>query len=244
MTPTTVTVASATELPVVPAVDEEAETAPKNSAPEEPKKVEEPKKMELPPVKLPETSKPETDFAAEAFVPPFSDVPRNAPYRASFDRVNDSGALRPLEAASFRPNDAMTRRDAAMVFGALLGTRPADSPELPFADVLPSDKSAGYLSVLVERGIVGSTKWFRPREAISRAEAAVLLTRASKIAGLPGKSLFSDVADDDTRVAPLNAFSRSLRLKKNLRFDPNAPITRAEFVKMLDTWRERTGKLK
>lgn len=138
----------------------------------------------------------------------------------------------------------MTRKDAAMVFGALLGIRPVDFPELPFADVLPSDTSAGYLSALVERGIVGSTKWFRPREAISRAEAAVLLTRASKIAGIPGKSLFADVSNDDTRVAALNAFSRSLRLKKNIRLDPNAPITRAEFVKMLDTWRERTGKLK
>lgn len=134
----------------------------------------------------------------------------------------------------------MTRRDAAMVLGELLGVDPTDFPSLPFSDVLPSDASAGYIDKLMQKGVIGRAEKFRPNDAVSRAEAAILLARASGLKNVLGHSLFRDVPNNDTRVGLLNAFSIQLRLKKNVKFQPNAPLTRAEFVRMVDTWRQKT----
>lgn len=189
-TTSTVSVASASEALKPSPDDASSESAPKNSAPAEPQKIE----PILPAEKL--TDRPEDILTTPAVVKTetkpaeapkpvetpkakFSDVPQNAGYRASFDRLAAAGALKPLESESFRPNDAMTRRDAAMVLGGLLGIDPSDFPSLPFNDVLPSDPSAGYLDQLLGRGVVGNASAFRPSAAITRAEAAVLIARAS-----------------------------------------------------------------
>lgn len=256
-TTSTVAVASASESLKPSPDDPSAESAPKNSAPAEPQKVE----PILPEEKL--TDRPEDILSAPAPAPvktvtkpaevqkpvetpkaKFSDVPQNAGYRASFDRLVAAGALKPIESEAFRPGDAMTRRDAVMVLGELLGIDPSDFPSLPFSDVLPSDASAGYLDQLLGKGVVGNAQAFRPSDAITRAEAAVLLSRASGLTNVLGHSLFRDVVNDDSRVGLLNAFSVKLKLKKNVKFQPNAPLTRAEFVKMVDTWRQKTGLLK
>lgn len=270
VTSSTVAVASAAESAKPPV--EESEEAPKNAAPSEPEKIEnvlpaeEPKDdsktvLDAPapvkpvetPVAKPEPVKPETPVApvptivekpVQQVSKPFADVPKNVAYRAAFDRLLAAGALEPLSSDKFRPNDSMTRRDAAIVLGELLGVTPSDFPALPYSDVLPSDASAGYLDKLLDLGVVGKAEKFRPNDAISRAEAAVLLVRASKLPNVLGHSLFKDVANDDTRVGLLNAFSVRLKLKKNVKFQPNAPLSRAEFVKMADTWRQKTGLLK
>lgn len=270
VTSSSVAVASAAESAKPPV--EESEEAPKNAAPSEPEKIEnvlpaeEPKDdsktvLDAPapakpvetPVAKPEPVKPETPVTpvptivekpVQQVSKPFADVPKNVAYRAAFDRLLAAGALEPLSSDKFRPNDSMTRRDAAIVLGELLGVTPSDFPALPYSDVLPSDASAGYLDKLLDLGVVGKAEKFRPNDAISRAEAAVLLVRASKLPNVLGHSLFKDVANDDTRVGLLNAFSVRLKLKKNVKFQPNAPLSRAEFVKMADTWRQKTGLLK
>ena len=239
-----------------PSPDESSESAPKNSAPAEPQKVEpvlppeekladRPEDILTAPAPVKTEAKPVTvQKPAEAPKAKFSDVPQNAGYRASFDRLVAAGALKPLESDTFRPGDAMTRRDAVMMLGGLLGVNPSDFPSLPFSDVLPSDDSAGYLDQLLSKGVVGNAAAFRPSATITRAEAAVLLARASGLTNVVGHSLFKDVANDDSRVGLLNAFSVKLKLKRNVKFQPNAPLTRAEFVKMVDTWRQKTGLLK
>lgn len=208
-TSTTVAVASAAEASKSP-VDESSEEAPKNAAPTEPEKVENVLPAEEPkddsksvleaaaqqkPVETPEPPKPVPEKIEAPAVPPaqkvevkpvqvakpFSDVPKNVAYRAAFERLLAAGALEPLSADKFRPNDSMTRRDAAIVFGELLDVSPSDFPALPYSDVLPSDPSAGYLDKLLALGVVGKAEKFRPNDAISRAEAAVLLARASKL---------------------------------------------------------------
>lgn len=251
-----VAVASASEtLKPSPADTASSESAPKNSAPAEPAKIEQilpaeslansPDDLlaEKPAaVKPVQTAKPVV--VAEAPKPNFSDVPSNVAYRSAFDRLNRAGALKQIESEAFRPNDSMTRKDAAMILGTLLGVNPTEFPGLPYSDVLPSDPSAGFLDQLLNRGVLKNAGTFRPNASITRAEAAVLLARASGLRPVLGHSLFRDVSNSDTRTSLLNAFSIGLKLKKNVNFQPDAQLTRAEFVKMVDTWREKTGKLK
>lgn len=113
VTETSVSVASANESKN-DTVSEESE--PKNSAPEETKPTqEEPEDIlsEAETQTVPAVTG-ETESTAT-----FSDVPSSVAYRSAFDRLWKAGVLQTLEAPKFRPNDVMTRKDAAMVFGTL-----------------------------------------------------------------------------------------------------------------------------
>ena len=98
------------------------------------------------------------------------------------------------------------------------------------------------LDRFVESKIVSSGTSFRPNDPITRAEAAILLTRAKGLAPLDGRPHFSDVRQKDPRSATLNAFAKALKLKKFTKFRPDATLTRGEFAKMLDTWVSKVGK--
>ncbi|MDQ1344366.1 MAG: murein DD-endopeptidase, partial [Patescibacteria group bacterium] len=228
------------------------ESSPKNSAPAEGvTPILPPEKLsERPDDLLADVSKP---MPVETVVPvaapvvkkeKFSDVPKDSAYRPALDRLMAAGALESFDADDFRPSESMTRREAALVFGALLRFSPTDFPNLPFGDVLPSDSAAGMIDRLLAAKIVSSSSSFRPSAPITRAEAAVLLARASGLKPVAGGSLFRDVAIGDSRKSLLNAFSIALKLKKGVVFRPDAPLSRAEFIKMVDVWQTKTGKLR
>lgn len=235
--------------PAAPTVPVSTESAPKNSAPKEPLgSIDFSQKLAERPDDVLSEAKP-VQTAVPASAPAvkkekFSDVPTDAAYRPALDRLTKAGALEAFDTDDFRPSSPMTRREAAIVFGALLKLSPSEFPSLPFGDVLPSDGAAGILDRLLSAGVVGSAPSFRPNASITRAEAAVLIARASGLQPVTGRPLFRDVGASDSRKALLNAFSVALKLKKNVTFRPDAPLSRAEFVKMVDAWREKTGKLK
>jgi murein DD-endopeptidase MepM/ murein hydrolase activator NlpD len=239
------------------AVAAATESSPKNSAPTEPvAPILPPEKLsERPDDLLADVSKPvpvETVAPVEVLpvVAPvvkkekFSDVPKDSAYRPALERLMAARALESFDADDFRPSDSMTRREAVLVFGALLRFSPTDFPNLPFGDVLPSDNAAGMIDRLLAAKILSSSSSFRPSAPITRAEAAVLLARASGLKPVAGGSFFRDVAIGDTRKSLLNAFSIALKLKKGIVFHPDAPLSRAEFIKMVDVWRTKTGKLR
>jgi hypothetical protein len=137
----------------------------------------------------------------------------------------------------------VTRAQAVVDLGTRLGLSPADPSNLPFSDVLPSDPEAGMLATFVRAGYVGSVNAFRPNDAITRAEIAIILVRISAVKQVTSKvSMFRDVKATDSRAPYLNAFAKTVRLKSGSKLAPETPVTGSDFVNTVAVWKMRTGR--
>lgn len=110
----------------------------------------------------------------------YLDVPASSAYAPSVARLLESGTFVVPSDGQFRPYAPITRREAAFALFRTMKFLPAESSETPFADVLPSDDVSGILAKLVGEGIFGANDRFRPGDALTRSEAAILLVRASR----------------------------------------------------------------
>ncbi len=223
-----VAAANPTPVSAIPSVTEES--APKNSAPPES-----------------ETSKvatpvPDVPAIAPTVKPELSDVSKNSVLFPAVRFALEAGMFELDDAGRFLASAPVSRREAVAAFAKLASVPSSASADLPFSDVLPSDPVSGVLARFVELGYVASVEKFRPNDTITRAEAAILLTRISKFAPISGRSAFSDMKPTDSRAATLNAFAAALRMRKNIRFGLETPLSRGEFAKMVHTWKTKTGR--
>lgn len=110
----------------------------------------------------------------------FVDNPdRGAWYYAAVETANANGAI-PGGSAYFRPDDAVTREEMAVMlvramgFSVLSGTV---QDECPFEDVTAAE---GYITLAWRMGLMQGTggNLFEPKRAATREEAATLLLRA------------------------------------------------------------------
>jgi uncharacterized repeat protein (TIGR01451 family) len=102
-----------------------------------------------------------------------------------------------FEDGTFRPDDRVTRLDFAVMIARVLRLDPVTEP-LPFTDLgaIPT-WTKGPLSAALKAGIIRgrSEATFDPSAPITRAEVAVMLTRALQYLGqdvTPGKTSFTD----------------------------------------------------
>lgn len=153
---------------------------------------------------------------------------------------------------TFRPENFITREEVASVIHKLIDKKhfkELDSKVVWFYDVEPGRWSEADIADLAKLGVYGgySDKTFRPRAYISRGEVAVILSR---INGLPlsGNDMFVDTTMHWAR-REINAVADQGWIrgyKEDRTFRPNDPITRAEFVSMINSslGLRRTGKEK
>lgn len=133
---------------------------------------------------------------------------------------------------TFRPNDSLTREQAAKILGVALqldGTQ----RETKFTDVRKSSYASGYITSAVKRKIIeGHTDGtFRPGENITREQAAFLLNRAFDLKG-KGETSFSDVPRSNEKLyqAVDAMYANGLTINRTgTKFEPKVAINRAEF---------------
>lgn len=155
-------------------------------------------------------------------------------------------------ADAFAPNLAITRAEFAAIVLRSLGLA-TDATGAAYADVPAAAWYAGIVSAANEYGLVTgyADGTFRPDRQITRAEAAVVLSRAAKLAGLiqggeaagmggggsgSGAWVAADAASIPSWAASAFEAATSLGLlsgyeDRTLR--PQAPVTRAESAQML-----------
>jgi len=112
-------------------------------------------------------------------------------------RLAEMGAVSLYPEPSFRPEEQVTRLEFAVMIGRILGLVPVgERPSFTDVDTMP-EWALPEISASVNAGIIrgyldGS---FRPVALVSRAEMAVMLTRALEYTNLPltpGARLFTD----------------------------------------------------
>ncbi|NGP44957.1 PDZ domain-containing protein [Bacillaceae bacterium SIJ1] len=120
---------------------------------------------------------------------------------------------------------------------------PPTTLKAPFSDVKNDQYFTDAIRVLANETMVRGTgdARFRPHEKATRAEGAILLTRAMELTGQGKNSLFADVQKDDYYAPAVNGLVSEgvIQADAEHRFYPQKHLTRGEFA----VWIQRAFNL-
>ena len=151
-------------------------------------------------------------------------------------RWTDQGLLQGYPDGGFGPGDAIVRGDVAVILSRLFGY--LHQAENTFSDIAGDEYFAdAVLRAKAAGAMQGSADGFYPRDSLSRQEAAVLFCN---LLGIEEAGQCTLAFEDDGQIASWARGSvyaltnRGLMSGYNGHISPEAPISRAEFVTLLD----------
>ncbi|NOU95658.1 hypothetical protein GC093_20850, partial [Paenibacillus sp. LMG 31456] len=186
-----------------------------------------------------ETTKTIADLADSTAKVSFSDISSHWASK-EINNWSQKGIINGYEDGTFKPNTPILRSEFASLVNRVFAYPSKTTQSFP--DVSSSAWYAQDISKAVAAGIVvGDDKGnFKPEAPISRQEAAVILSRAFDLKAQDTKA--SDRFTDAGTIASWSKDSVNALLeggyvsgREDGSFDPLANITRAEFVKMIDS---------
>uniref|UniRef100_UPI00403F3482 N-acetylmuramoyl-L-alanine amidase n=1 Tax=Anoxybacillus sp. FSL W8-1294 TaxID=2954655 RepID=UPI00403F3482 len=139
----------------------------------------------------------------------------------------------------FRPDQMVTRAEAAKMIVSALGQTEWKNGTLSFQDVPASHWARGWIARAVQLGIMGGdgTTKFRPNDSLSRAEMSVVLVNAfslpSKGAAVEEAAVFKDTADHWALRHINRLYYHGIANGRDGQFFPKDDISRAEFATLL-----------
>jgi Beta-xylosidase len=113
---------------------------------------------------------------------PFTDVAPTSGYDADVRKAVAAGYMNGYPDGTFRPNDAISRQEAAVALAAAFGIEPAGGTAAALSDVdtLPAWSKGAVLALIGQQFVSGYPDGsFKPRNPITRAEAVRLLDNIS-----------------------------------------------------------------
>lgn len=166
----------------------------------------------------------------------FSDVPTDL---EAFDEINyfvEKNYIQGFEDGTFRPDDNLTREQAAVIFTRILELDLADNEEVTkhFDDVKANSANAAHIAAVNKVGIMsGSNGKFRPYDKLTREQMATIMVR--------GLSLQATDQEVDIYLGNVDPSHRgNVQIIANhgitnqlADFNPSANVTRAQFILMV-----------
>ena len=158
------------------------------------------------------------------------DIPEK--YQKEIGYLIDRDVLSGYPDQTFRPNNNVTRAEAATLIGKAIGLN-GEKRKTSFSDVKKDSFASGYIQSAFEKGIIsgdGAGK-FRPESNITRWEMSVLITKAFQFTK-EGDVIYKDVSPSGKQYAAINKLTTagiSVGYPDGT-FKPNTAITRAEFA--------------
>ena len=141
----------------------------------------------------------------------------------------------------FAPNDFVTRAEMAKMIAGVFLTE-FDGGENPFSDVSESDWSCEYIKKAYSAGVISGYEdgSFRPNDAITRQDAAVMLYRAAKQFNIEFYAELTKYFADEGEFADYAAEAISNMYNMGFingvgenKFAPNEKTTRAQTAKII-----------
>lgn len=166
----------------------------------------------------------------------FADVPSSHWAAGSISRCAELGFFKGESASAFGVGKPMTRAAFVTALCRFFGWDTDASVETPYADVNDSAWYAGAVSAAYRAGAITTQRSvFRPEDAITREEMAVMLVRAlgyTTIAGLAKDHPFTDVTTNSGYIAM--AYDMGLVTGTTAAtFSPDSPATREQAAVIL-----------
>ncbi|HHY74218.1 MAG TPA: hypothetical protein GX497_13545 [Bacillus bacterium] len=167
----------------------------------------------------------------------FKDISNNHWAYKSIAFLSDRGIINGYEDGTFRPSAEITRAmAAAMIAREFKLTEASDLPFL-FNDVKKSHYAYNAIKAVSEAGIINGQQVgkFAPDAKLTRAEMAVILTRAYKLEGAADKT-FTDVKANHWAATAIDALlaNKITGGYEDGSFKPSKPTTRAEFSSFME----------
>lgn len=171
-------------------------------------------------------------FAAER---KFKDVSPSSWYSGYVENLAKKNIINGYPDGTFRPNNTVERRHVcAMVVRAADLDYKGKAADFP--DVARDSEMSPYIAALQGKGIIKgySNGNFGPRDAVTRGQAAVIITKAFNLKSAGNVSGWKDTAGHYAEVQiKILASNGIIKGYENGTFKPNAPVTRAQLSKML-----------
>ncbi|MDV2684328.1 N-acetylmuramoyl-L-alanine amidase [Alkalihalophilus lindianensis] len=131
---------------------------------------------------------------------------------------------------TFKPNNSLTRAQAAVIMTNILGVGERNVSQATFPDVPTTFWASGSIEQAAALGIfTGRDGRFYPNEHISKAQMAVVLSRSFNLAG-QSTSSFTDISNGFWAVQEISSLERNHIVETGGKFEPNRATTRAEFA--------------
>ena len=177
----------------------------------------------------------------------------NSSYKSSIDELSQLGIINGFEDGTFKPQENVTRAQAATMFAAALGYSDTKYKNIAtdnavFSDFTMSHWAYKYADYIMRSADIVSGEincilngfedgTFRPDNNMSRAEAAAIFARIiseQKGEKISGKSDFADVKSNEWYSKFIGYIKKYGIIKgyDNNTFKPDENISRAEFVAM------------
>jgi Leucine-rich repeat (LRR) protein len=128
----------------------------------------------------------------------FPDVTETHRFYEEIQYLTGNGIITGFPDGSFRPNETVTRAQAAIMIGRALDLDGELRPTI-FEDVGSSSKASGYIASATEKGIItGFTDGtFRPGDPVTRGQMAIFLSRAFELKE-ESPDVFPDVSEQSS----------------------------------------------
>lgn len=142
---------------------------------------------------------------------------------------------------TFKPDRSITRAEVAAIFARILKLQDKITKNKIYNDVPTNFWAADYIQTTTQMGLftIGKDKKFRPNDAITRGELAIVIAKYLKLTTdnsvKPMETHFTDISNN----ACYNAVEQLYRFKiidlsANGKFRPNDKIKRTEAVSMIN----------
>ncbi|MBM7649297.1 2',3'-cyclic-nucleotide 2'-phosphodiesterase/3'-nucleotidase/5'-nucleotidase [Bacillus ectoiniformans] len=168
--------------------------------------------------------------------PVFKDVKEDAHYYEGLKSLHERGVIKGY-GDEFRPNQEVTRAQAAKIMVLALGLDTKNVPDPGFKDVTKDHWAYSYIAALTQAGIVsGNNGQFNPDAPLSRAQIAKMITHAFSFEkGELTDVRFTDV-DKDAWYAeflkPLMEMGITTGTTPTT-FSPNKKVTRGQIISFI-----------
>ncbi|MBU8881120.1 S-layer homology domain-containing protein [Bacillus sp. FJAT-29790] len=161
----------------------------------------------------------------------FKDVPKDFWAAEEIYRFTDSGIINGYKDGTFRPNQPITRAQAAIILAGGLELDTKDLSSIAFKDIDKGHHAYAEIAAITKAGIMkGSNGEFQPNKPLTRAQMAIIITNAFGFKGNHTSS-FKDVPKNFHAYDHIDAiFANHVTTGyEDGTFKPNAPTTRAQF---------------
>lgn len=174
-------------------------------------------------------------FATESTATGFTDLKTTDRFYEEMMFLENEEMINGYPDSTFRPHEPVTRAAAAIMIGKALDL---DSTQraTPFSDVGAGQAASGYIDSAVDASIISGYKdgTYRPYQAVTRGQMAILLARAFDLTTEANASFF----DVSVNMTAYQYIQRIYAAKITAgypdgTYHPNSNITRAQFSAFL-----------
>lgn len=165
----------------------------------------------------------------------FSDVPSSFWAKEEITRLAEADVISGFPDGTFKPNQSVTREQAALLLGRTLKLSKTPSGSVSFLDVNKNTEAYAYLTQFVQKGVFVNSTSFRPKSPLTRAEMAKILTTSFSMKGTASLP-FTDVPRGywaETYIKQLVANNITAGTTSTT-YSPGSSVTRAQLSAFID----------